>query len=469
VDNQTVNYIKYFKNNNLLFTWSDTIISLSENKIIRRIGKSIIHYEDGELSLYTTVKKTRPIEPKKLPKINQLNNKFITMDLETININNQLIPYLLCWYNGRKTYSYFITKPEEIKDLNFFSSAELDQSISDMVSAAMKDICKKKYKGYRIYLHNFSKFDGYFLLKYLSQLGFCDPIIHKGKIISCKFTLIESGITVNFMDSFLVLTSSLKNLCKSFNIENPKSIFPFHLNNINYQGVIPDFKFFSNITLLDYNNYKESYKDKIWNFKEEANKYCSIDCIALYQILEKFNQLIFDKFKLNITKYPTLPSLAFGLFKTHFLKKESIYMISGKIGDDIRQGYTGGAVDMYIPKNPKGVKIYGYDVNSLYPSVMRDNEFPIGTPTYFEGNILLQPTGDSTFGFFYCKIKAPEGLKHPILQSHIKTSDGLRTVAPLGNWEGMYFSKELYNAKKFGYEFEVLWGYTFGCCARIYF
>jgi hypothetical protein len=98
----------------------------------------------------------------------------------------------------------------------------------------MKDICKKKYKGYRIYLHNFSKFDGYFLLNYLSQLGFCDPIIHKGKIISCKFTLIESGITVNFMYSFLILTSSLKNLCKSFNIENPKSIFPFHLNNINY-------------------------------------------------------------------------------------------------------------------------------------------------------------------------------------------------------------------------------------------
>jgi hypothetical protein len=40
------------------------------------------------------------------------------MDLETVNINNQLIPYLLCWYNGRKTYSYFITKPEQIKDLN---------------------------------------------------------------------------------------------------------------------------------------------------------------------------------------------------------------------------------------------------------------------------------------------------------------------------------------------------------------
>lgn len=33
-----------------------------------------------------------------------------------------------------------------------------------MINDAMLDICKKKYKNYRIYLHNFSKFDGYFLI-----------------------------------------------------------------------------------------------------------------------------------------------------------------------------------------------------------------------------------------------------------------------------------------------------------------
>ena len=132
-------------------------------------------------------------------------------------------------------------------------------------------------------------------------------------------------------------------------------------------------------------------------------------------------------------------------------------MISGKVGEDIRHGYTGGAVDMYIPK---GKNIHGYDVNSLYPFVLRDNEFPIGTPTYFEGNIILKIP--NTFGFFYCKIEAPEGLKHPILQSQIKTRVGLRTVAPLGTWVGLYLSEELYNAKKFGYKFKVLWGYTFG-------
>lgn len=37
----------------------------------------------------------------------------------------------------------------------------------------------------------------------------------------------------------------------------------------------------------------------------------------------------------------------------------------------------------------------------------------------------------------------------------------MRTISPLGSWYGMIFSEEMYNAMKFGYKFEVLWGYTF--------
>jgi hypothetical protein len=394
--------------------------------------------------------------PKVLNKKNQLNSKFITMDLETLNINNTLIPYLLCWYDGKIKKSYFITRLEELKDLTKNSSETLDQHVLAMVLDAMKDICKRKYKNYKIYMHNFSRFDGYFLVKHLSNLGYCDPIINKGKIISCKFTLYETNITVTFMDSLLLLPSSLRELSESFQVDNPKSFFPFKIIDINYSGSVPDIKLFDNISSLDYEKYKESYKNKIWNFKEESVKYCNIDCISLFQILDKFNQLIFNKFKLNIVNYPTLPSLAFGLFRTHYLKKDSIHMLSGKLAEDIRSGYTGGAVDMYIPN---GTNIHVYDVNSLYPSVMRDKKMPVGTPTYFQGNILkINP---NAFGFFFCKIKAPDNLKHPILQTHLKTKNGLRTVAPLGTWEGMYFSEELYNAEKFGYKFEILWGYTF--------
>jgi len=70
---------------------------------------------------------------------------------------------------------------------------------------------------------------------------------------------------------------------------------------------------------------------------------------------------------------------------------------------------------------------------------------------------ILLKFNPNAFGFFYCKIIAQEGLIHPILQIHHKGNDGqLRTIAPLGEWEGMYFSEELYNAEKYGYKFEIL-------------
>lgn len=324
---------------------------------------------------------------------------------------------------------------KEIGDYITLNEGQVENSVLAMVLDAMKDICKRKYKGYKIYLHNFSKFDGYFLIRYLSQLGICEPIIHNGKIINCRFRLYESKYNVTFLDSQLMLPSSLKDLCENFNIskEDKKSIFPFLLNNISYQGSVPDYKYFTNISPEEYQNYKNQSlrTHKIWNFKEEAIKYCTLDCISLFRILSKFNKLIFRKFKLNIVKYPTLPSLAFNLFLSKYLKKDTIHMLTGETADNIRSSYTGGAVDMYLTKPIKGKKVYAYDVNSLYPFVMKTLQFPIGTPTYFQGDILkIDP---QAFGFFYCKIYVPSYKLHPILSARIKTKSGTRSMFPTGN------------------------------------
>jgi DNA polymerase type B, organellar and viral len=113
------------------------------------------------------------------------------------------------------------------------------------------------------------------------------------------------------------------------------------------------------------------------------------------------------------------------------MKKNSIPQLSGQIANEIRQGYTGGAVDMYLSRPPEGVKLYAYDVNSLYPYTTDQLDMPIGKPILFEGDIrVIDP---DAFGFFYCKIIAPDNFDHPILQTHIKTDGVVRTIAPLGN------------------------------------
>jgi hypothetical protein len=125
-----------------------------------------------------------------------------------------------------------------------------------------------------------------------------------------------------------------------------------------------------------------------------------------------------------------LSSLAFAIFRTHFNKKDIIPQLSGQIAKDIRESYTGGAVDMYIPENSEDTEIFAYDVNSLYPFTMRDKLVPVGKPSYFSGDI--RKFDPDAFGFFYCKIIAPDYLEHPIIQTHVKTTGGTRTVAPLG-------------------------------------
>ncbi|KAH7916880.1 hypothetical protein BV22DRAFT_1027292, partial [Leucogyrophana mollusca] len=122
----------------------------------------------------------------------------------------------------------------------------------------------------------------------------------------------------------------------------------------------------------------------------------------------------------------------------------------------ISNSYTGGATDVY---KPHGYNLFRYAVNSLYPYILKSMDMPIGDITFFEGDITK--IEDKPFGFFECEVETPENLKHPILQCRINTGNGIRTVAPLGKWTGMYFSEEIYNAMKFGYKFNILRGYTF--------
>lgn len=84
---------------------------------------------------------------------------------------------------------------------------------------------------------------------------------------------------------------------------------------------------------------------------------------------------------------------------------------------------------------------------------------PIGKPIFFQGDI--RKINKNSFGFFYCKINCPNNLEHPILQTHVETNNGIRTIAALGSYKDWLFSEEMYNAEKYGYKFEVLYGYTF--------
>ena len=150
------------------------------------------------------------------------------------------------------------------------------------------------------------------------------------------------------LDSYLLLPHSLRSLCKAFNISVSKGYFPFGIGDINYIGPFPKFSDWK-LDQLTYDQLKEGYGKRLWNFKTESIKYCKLDCEALHKLLNKFNELIYKEFSIDIHSILTLPSLALRIFKTHYMKEKSVYQITGDVEANIRQAYSGGAVDVYIP------------------------------------------------------------------------------------------------------------------------
>lgn len=134
-----------------------------------------------------------------------------------------------------------------------------------MILDCLNLITTRKYNGYKIYVHNLAKFDIIFLLKYLVKIGNLDPIIHNGRIIRLLLNYgKDNEYQVEFKDSLLMLTASLFKLCKAFNVENSKSIFPHFFvdkNNLDYNGEVPDFKLFKDVNLEDYKNYKSDFNN----------------------------------------------------------------------------------------------------------------------------------------------------------------------------------------------------------------
>ena len=433
--------------NKVILTFKDIMTEPGNlSTFTRLINKQSYYFKDGIL-IVKKIKKSLPFLSK-LKKSNILTDKFLTMDIETRVIEDRMVPYCLSIYDGKFLQSFYYTE--------FYNERF-------MVQAAVEWLLRRKYHQHKIYIHNFSKFDVAFLLNTLSTFGTkLKPIIRDGRFINLKLTF-DNRYTIDFRDSLLLLPVSLADLTKSFNVTK-KGIFPYNFVNkegidLDYVGDVPEYTYFNSekVTYADYIDYSKKY-NKNWDLKQETKKYCEQDCICLYQVLDLFSKLIWKKERIDIFKYSTIPSLALSIFRTNYLKDAKIPLITGETYKDLVESYTGGSVDVYKPRPDKDVKVRRYDVNSLYPYVMKECPMPVGNPTYFEGDITF--IEDKPFGFFEVEVKSPN-IKIPILQLRVKTKAGTRTVAPIGNWTGWYFSEELYNAAKYGYTFTIKRGYLF--------
>lgn len=138
----------------IYFSFIDIIHNpLEPASFVRVYNNNLFIFENGSLIYSQKRKKAKYF--KTLKKDKYLSDNFITMDLETKSINGVLEPYCISIFNGKFPYSFYIT--------DYGGSSE------NLMKAALNFLLKRKYNKNKVYVHNFSYFDGIFLIRVISD------------------------------------------------------------------------------------------------------------------------------------------------------------------------------------------------------------------------------------------------------------------------------------------------------------
>lgn len=188
---------------------------------------------------------------------------------------------------------------------------------------------------------------------------------------------------------------------------------------------------------------------------EDLINYLRQDILILGGVMLKAQELNWSKYHIDIEDVMTLSSLSMKIFRQNYLDDESFYIHLPTRNQDtfIRRGYYGGHADVY---KPYGENLYYYDVNSLYPYIMKSYPMPCGIPVC--KNNLESVELDSLFGFIEAFVVCPINISRPFLPYKDKTGT---LVFPTGKFVGVFYSEELKFARDLGYHIIPLRGYLF--------
>ena len=233
------------------------------------------------------------------------------------------------------------------------------------------DFCANPKKNYKIWFHNL-KFDGIFIIYWLLTNGFefienkkdrdagtfTTLITDMGQFYSIEVYFRVGNHRVNkvtFYDSLKILNFSVEQIAKDFDLPIRK-------------------------LKIDYSEYRAIGHQ----LTPEEVDYIRNDV----EIMSRALNIMFEA---DLTKM-TIGSDALSNYKEMINFRHYFPILSNEVDKEIRESYKGGFT--YV--NPKykekqvGAGVV-FDVNSLYPSRMVQEELPIGMPVSFEGEYHYDP------------------------------------------------------------------------------
>jgi len=369
----------------------------------------------------------------------KLPKSFSTMDIETISLkdfDNIQIPITISTTFSKTSRGGTYLLQINIKKLKLFVKEKNIDGINNLVlemwNSYLTLITNKNVE--TIFVHNLGKFDGYFLynglLKTVDNIKNLNTIVdNKNNFISIYYSFKRDDklFTISWKDSYRLFPVSLEQLSNIFGEKGKTS---------QYNPAFNDISLFDNKELF-----------------EEFLIYCKQDSLALFNALNKAQEIYKEKYFVDITDVLSAPSLSLKIFRINHLDID-IPILKNSIDSFIRKSYFGGATDYY---KAYGENLYYYDVNSLYPYAML-KPMPLNLiKTHKNMTNFSKEMFTNFFGFVRCRVTTPDNILKPILPFKHQG----KTIFPTGTWTATYFSEELKEALKLGYKIEFFEGYEF--------
>ena len=207
-----------------------------------------------------------------------------------------------------------------------------------LIEEFMNIIIQKSTAFDKIYAlaHNGGGYDFQFIVKHMiREKGWTPEIVHNGsKIMSMKYKNLHFKDTLNFFNT------RLASLPKMIDIpEAVKGYFPHYFNrpeNYDYIGPIPETHYYGPDEMEfsareKFLKWHHDQKDKVFNFKEEIEKYCQSDVEILRKASLKFKQLFMSILSVDaFASSTTIASACMRGYRTNFLPPETVGLMTSK-------------------------------------------------------------------------------------------------------------------------------------------
>ena len=282
-----------------------------------------------------------------------------------------------------------------IVDIDNTDEVNIGTNIDDFL-----DWCSKQKGGPKIFFHNL-KFDLSFVMDALFRLGykhttdnkdrqtktFNTMISDKGLVYQCEIIFYRKGKNIRrvvLQDSLKLIPLKVKEIPKAFGLEECKGE-------------------------IDYNRHNELPPNS--PLTEEEKDYIIHDVVIVAKAIKYMYSQGLDKM--------TVGACALDEYKRIVGKRTfERWFPTPEYHNDVKQSYRGGFTYLNPEFASKPVKEgICLDVNSLYPSVMRDhnNPLPFGTPVFFQGKYKDNPIYPLYTQMMSCEFELKPG-KIPTLQ-----------------------------------------------------